>query len=196
MKTLSLRSTALWALLTISAAFNFLQGIRISELERVNEMSRQTQRLVIGSDAPDLEYTGQIEQPVRIDFSNRPRPTLVYFYTERCHWCSVNSPNFVRLSEQLTDRYEIISVCIKLQPDDCRDTPEKLLNNVSSLPGVSVDIVRQFDVTATPTLVSISSSGKVERIWKGAFSGERRSEMENFLGVQLEDVPTDISSRW
>lgn len=183
-----------WVLLLVSAALNSVLGLRVSELENANRLLSQSRRLVIGSAAPPLEYVDSSQKIGKIQFQTINRPSLLYFYADRCYWCAANWKSFSQLIERLKGRYEIHVICVSTGDEHCNDTVKPDFGDyVKTHERVSLGSIREFDVSATPTLISLTDKGRVDRIWKGAFSGERRRDLESHFNVVLPEITLETT---
>jgi hypothetical protein len=54
----------------------------------------------------------------------------------------------------------------------------------------SAEAVSVYKMDRTPQTLILSSSGHLERVWRGAFAGPQQAEVERYFGVRLPQVST------
>lgn len=93
------------------------------------------------------------------------RKTVLLALQTTCHFCTESAPFYRKLSERVSG---VRIVAVLPQPVD---VSRRYLSEI----GVPIREVRQMrlaelKVSATPTIVLIDGSGKVERVWVGRMS--------------------------
>lgn len=170
---------ALVSLLILSLLWNAVQ---------LTDRRRSDESLVIGGLLGPIAALDPGGSWVTIRFPPETR-TLLYVFSPRCSWCDANLPAIQQLSEHLDD----ITV-IGLSTADST-LPAYLARAKLSFPVYSTTIetmnVRGF--TATPTTLLLDASGRIERIWRGAYVGETRSAIEAVFGLTFAGLPEQIS---
>lgn len=191
-KTTSVPSIILMVLLGISSILSVFLGVSISALRESNALLRQSRRLVVGSKVSGMDIQDLSGVPVTIDYEVSQGQTILYFYSGNCHWCNVNWPAMRTFGEKLSSGYKIYAICIDLELEKCRETaPVDELSGISVLRTVSPEPLIQLDISATPTMIVVSKDQKVDKIWKGVFAGERKSEVQEYFKIELPNLQID-----
>jgi len=69
-----------------------------------------------------------------------------------------------------------------------QDLKEYLIKEKLSIPvyaDIKPDVRSAYQLGGTPETIVISRDNKVMRVWRGAYEGALKQEIENFLQVQL-----------
>jgi len=112
------------------------------------------------------------------------QPTVLYILSPSCEWFKRNQPNIVALASAKRAQYRFIGVSIS-----ARDM--KTFWETSSLP-FPIYVVTSPEYLKdsgfgdlTPQTVLVSSEGKVQKVWLGAYEGKEQEDLERFFGVRL-----------
>lgn len=171
-------------ILTLSLTCNVAQGWYLRNLRSAMAMSR-----------PPLEKkTGQMVTPLNAaSFSGNlstiqlsGQRTILYIFDPNCHWCALNLSSIKSLSSSTSGHYRVIGIS-----RTSTGLADYLQENKLPFP-VFVDTQRtdyaQLDFVGTPQTVLISSDGKVEHNWPGAYMGETKKAVESYFKAKLPDI--------
>lgn len=176
-------------LLTISVALNLLLSLEVYRKRELVHLLKENRKLTLGEVVSPLIGTDTKGDQVTIDLGSRAIPTVLYYSSSTCYWCSVNSANLEALAQQAEGRYNLMFL-----------SAEKSLEaDISALSGTKTSILFDpaiesklaLDLTSTPTTLLVSAKGEVRKIWRGAYGGERRVDIEETLGIKLPGVPDE-----
>ena len=177
------RRTLLW-LLVGSLVFNLGLGW---ELWRVNARR---------AGVPFQLQAGTVVEPIRalridgvsetIDYGASTVPTILYVFTPPCNWCERNVPSIRALGELAAPRFRFVG--ISLSSEGLAEYMRKNPLPFSVYSGLSEETRRKYGLGATPMTILIDREGRVRRVWRGAFSGKTRSEIETYFSVKLPQL--------
>ncbi len=54
---------------------------------------------------------------------------------------------------------------------------------------LSLDTLKTYKLGGTPQTLVISSEGRVQKTWMGAYMGDTKKDIEAFFNVRLPDLP-------
>lgn len=179
MKLLS--TIALPAVLLMSAALNIFQMQQIRQ-------GGATEGLQPGQAAAPVTVSTLEGQRVEL-YIGKGQPTLLYVFSPRCGWCTRNRDNMVELEAQLRDRYRFAGISLSERGLEEYLTENPLPFKVYKNP--SAETLLGYAMGGTPQTILISSDGKIQRVWSGAYAGETAKEIEQTLGVRLPGLTDD-----
>ena len=109
-----------------------------------------------------------------LDWSQR-RHTLVLALNTGCHFCEQSVPFYQKLASAQQPIREDLGVVAVFpnDPDMVRDFMTRVNLRIRSVSAVPLDKLR---VDATPTIILVNSSGRVERSWVGTLTS--REELD------------------
>ena len=163
------------ALLVGSAALNVVQAHIVKSYTQPAPL--QPAR---GSVAPPLAVRSRDGRPVEIRFEGRP--TVLYYFSPSCGWCEKNWPSVNALAAAVQGRYRFIGLSASA------DLTAFLKNHKVSFDlytDVTAEAIRQYHLGGTPRTVVVSSEGRIEHIWDGAYVASQQHEVEREFGVIL-----------
>jgi peroxiredoxin len=173
----------LGALLLTSTFLNVLQARHIKEIN--DNTLAGNPPIPLGSSMPPLDVKDLSGREFRLDYGESRLPTVVYVFSPSCGWCERNSTNVRALVSQAKSKYRFIGLSL---------TSHGLGNYLEAhdvdFPTYSdpSDASRsQYHLYSTPTTFVIARSGKLLKIWAGAYLGQTRSDIEHFFSVQLPE---------
>lgn len=121
-----------------------------------------------------------------ITYSSDPRPTVIYAFSPSCKWCARNYDNLQHLIKEKSANYRFVAVSL---------SDEGLNNYVAThqlaIPiytGLSEDVEKKYRLGVTPDTIVISPQGRVLGNWLGAYSGQQKSQVEEFFHVSLPGI--------
>jgi hypothetical protein len=122
--------------------------------------------------------------PALPDYSWESNPrTLVLALQVGCRYCEDSAPFYRRLAD-LQSRGELLAHAIAIFPDpgtsiDDLDTSERL--DLESRAGVRFT---ELGIRGTPTLLLVSSAGRVLHVWNGQLTSDREATLIELLRAQ------------
>lgn len=126
-------------------------------------------------------------KPVRVNFADDTRPTVLYVLSPQCGWCKRNEANMKALYAADSDKYRFVGVSLvsqnlaKYVSDKREPFPVYLLG--------SKDVAAQLHVAGTPETIVVGSDGKVIHAWEGVYIQKNQAEVEKYFGVKLPGLP-------
>jgi hypothetical protein len=145
---------------------------------------------VVGMTVPELDLRTADARPVHIKYADLATPTVLYLVAPTCRWCLRNRSSIASLAHTLGSRARFVGVSVLATDPKAYATfvrSEELPFPIYS--GLSEAGARKLRVRSTPTTIVVSSAGVVVRVWEGAFSGLTKTQIEQFFGVQLPELP-------
>lgn len=171
-------------LLICSATLNFLTGAKLQRVNNVLRLMRSEARLAAGAALPPVTARNVSGHLVTISYDQSDLPTVLYIFSPLCGWCTKNTANIKALADQ-ADKFRLIA--LSLSPANLR---EYVLQHSLNFPvyEVSADTALTYRLGTTPQTIVVSPEGQVLRIWDGAYEGELKREIENYLKVRLPGI--------
>lgn len=126
-------------------------------------------------------------KPVRVNFADDSRPTVLYVLSPQCGWCKRNEGNMKALYAAAGDKYRFIGVSLvpenlaKYIADKHEPFPVYLLS--------SKDVGAQLHVIGTPETIVVGPDARVIHAWEGVYIRQNQAEVENYFGVKLPGLP-------
>lgn len=185
-----------WApvvLLTCSVGINLLLGLRVSKLEHGIESLEFGNGLYVGTTVPPIKGRLLGAHPGGLDFSRSKVPTLLYVFRPDCGWCEKNLSNLRALIAASGPRYRIVGLSLPSA------TSLNLYLQMTELrfpvyADVSEDSIEAYRLGGTPETILVSPQSKVLGSWIGAYRGPLLTDIENHLGVRLQECCQAVSS--
>jgi thiol-disulfide isomerase/thioredoxin len=138
--------------------------------------------LTLGSKVSNLGGADIMGRPVSVDFPS-DRSTVLYVFSPSCGFCRKNERSAERLADALGGNTRFVAVSLD------RDGLFEWLNLVRPHFAVVTDLsyrtYQAYRFESTPTTVAVSAGGVVEGVWKGAYVGENKNQIEAKFGVHL-----------
>jgi peroxiredoxin len=161
---------------------NGFQGSRILKLEdliagRRNPGPREGE-IVTGFNATSLN--GGVQ---RIEFSSSSHPTLLYVFSPSCVWCERNSPAVGALARQVSGRYRVIGLSVSSERVKEFVAQHHIEFPVYTEPPAA--IVKAYELGVTPETIMVSTNGRIDCVWTGAYQNSIKASIEQFLSVRL-----------
>ncbi|MBL8150638.1 MAG: TlpA family protein disulfide reductase [Blastocatellia bacterium] len=147
----------------------------------------QPKRLQIGDKLQSFRVEGLTEDSVEVNFSNSGYKKVFLFFTPECPYCQQQLPYWKTLLEKADkNRFEIIG----LLPES--EDREKAKGYVKSLEYGNLrvalappELLKSYQLSATPTTVIASSDGTVEELFAGSWGEQEVAKVEKIFGVEL-----------
>lgn len=160
--------------------------ISVFELEKSKgreALILSNRQLTIGESAAILKARDHKGEEVSYDFSKRQVPTVLYLLSSTCHWCEQNEVNFNELASQAPGKYQLLTLSLE-KATDAESIPPFGSHNLY-LFEPSVESRLSLNLNSTPATLMFSPDGELKKIWKGAYSDERKADIEKVLGIHL-----------
>lgn len=169
----------LLVLLALSLALNVWLGLKV----RATRSAPPAEiKLRVGDTLPPLAVTDAAGQPATLRSGDDPRPTVYYLYSHTCGWCRRNAPAVSALARQAEPRYRILGLCLGT-PAACarreEDPPFPLYA------GLKPAQIAELGLGAVPQTIVVSPGGTVAQIFRGAWVGAQRDDVQSFFKVEL-----------
>lgn len=184
------RITALLAaLLVCSLALDLVLYARIMTLQRILRTMTESSNvsrapaLSAGDWAPAVEGVERDGSPVVIEMANTALPTLLYAFSPTCPFCTRNLDNVSALAVHSAGRYRMIGIAL-----DEVGLDEYLRQTHISIPVItrpSRATRSAYNLNATPITILVSRTGRVERVWRGAFREDIAADVGRVLGLTV-----------
>jgi peroxiredoxin len=174
-------------LLVLSTGVNGALAWRVVSLSARLQGSAGPPPLSPGSLVPPLTGKDVNGAPMTIEYSRAPQGTLVYSFAVNCGWCKKNLNNIKALTAAISPAYRVVGLANgpgALKP--------YLQQNQISFPvmtDASKVTVSAYKLRGTPQTFLISPTGKVLRVWTGAYGGSLKTEIEGYFKVKLPGLP-------
>jgi peroxiredoxin len=172
----------LLAILIGSLGINVYFGIR--KQPQVVQSSRP-EALAVGTQAPSFEGQTLDGAATKIDYARNQQGTLLYVFSPTCVWCERNLANITAIVKARPDVH-VVGVALG-PPLDAKDA--------AKLPFAAIlrpvmETAREYKLGGTPTTILISPSGKVLKVWPGAYTGPVAADVSKALAVTLPGLVT------
>lgn len=169
--------------LICSSIINLLLVSEITSLRNTLGVVKSEGRLAIGSYVKAFSAKAMDENPTTINYSDMGVPTILYIFTPKCSWCLRNIQNIKATAQQTTGRFRLIGVSLSSE-----NLKEYILQHDLTIPifaEPSDETKTNYKLGGTPQTFIISPEGRVVKIWSGAYMGNLKSEIDNYLQVKL-----------
>jgi peroxiredoxin len=169
------------AVLVGSLTLNVVLGWKVGSFTTNKQALRRAsvQEHILLPAIPALTLEGTREW---ITFSDS-RPTVLYILSPSCSWCERNEANIEKLALEKNSQYRFVGLSISGV-----NLQEYVSTRSLPFPVVLVDskeLIQQLGLGISPQTVVISSDGRVQKVWTGAFQDKQLEEIERFFGVEL-----------
>jgi len=161
-----------------SASLNAIQMREISKL-------RESSSTYNGVEAVPITAKDPSGASAKIEFPG-PVPTIVYVFSPQCGWCERNWPSFRALAERVRGPYRVVALSLT-----SRGLAEHIEGLDLSFPvyfNPAPESQAAYRMGTTPQTLVVSASGRVERVWVGAYAGSVKEDVERFFNVTLPAV--------
>jgi hypothetical protein len=120
------------------------------------------------------------------------RPTLLYVFQPACVWCSRNRDNLQTVLEHASN-YRVIGLSLTQ-----RGLKDYVARNGYKFPVYvppNQKSIAQLKLHATPETLIVSPSGRVEKVWIGAYGGKMKNDIESTFGITLAGLERQQATR-
>lgn len=178
----------LLSLLAASLAVNVYQFAHRGSQTPIDP--RMASQLRKGDKLSSLETGGP---PNSATISLHGQPTVLYVTSPTCGWCRVNEPAIRALHAQAGNRWRFVGVSFVEEGSKQSDSL------VSPLPFTTYVVNRTKSsfgkrIAGTPTTAVLSEEGVVVQAWPGAYVGETKHSIEQFLQATLPAIELPTAS--
>jgi hypothetical protein len=170
-------------LLCISVVMNVMLARRNKALSTALLSTKVEQSLAIGSTLPPIEAFDLAHKLHVLQYEPSKPPTVFYVFSPQCGWCAKNASSVRVLSQSIKGRYRLIGLSLSSAGLD-----EYVAQQGMDFPvytNLSPQSVAAYHLSGTPTTLVVSAEGKLLREWKGAYMGDSKREIEEYLEVSL-----------
>ncbi|HEY5380981.1 MAG TPA: TlpA disulfide reductase family protein [Acidobacteriaceae bacterium] len=126
-------------------------------------------------------------KPVRVNFADDTRPTVLYVLSPQCGWCKRNEANMKALYAADSDKYRFVGVSLVSQNLAQYVSDKREPFPVYLLP--SKDVMEKLHVIGTPETIVVGPDAKVIHAWSGVYIQQNQPEVEKYFGVKLPGLP-------
>jgi hypothetical protein len=109
-------------------------------------------------------------------------PTVFYVFSPSCHWCAKNEKNIVALAMRGRG-YRFVGVALRSDGLDQYVGEKHLPFEIVAVP--AWDTQYHYGLGATPMTIVTGANGRVDQVWRGAYSDETATTVQAVFGIQL-----------
>jgi hypothetical protein len=164
-------------LLLVSSAVNVLQAQRISSLLSATK----TRSSIVGQKASEVLGVTTDGRKTVVTFKER-LPTVLYYFSPTCGWCSKNWMNVQALSAASGGRYRVVAVSSEM---GLAGYVRKHQLALEVIEGIGENVRASYGFYGTPHTVVVDGDGLVTHEWRGAYAPRISREVEELFGVVL-----------
>jgi hypothetical protein len=110
---------------------------------------------------------------------------LVLAWKSQCQYCAESAGFYRELAKVVRDSQDRLSLVV-MTTDAQQPSVEALQSlgiSVSKVVTVTPQQQQEYKVLGTPTLIALSSSGLVEKVWMGKLNDDRQKEVFDFIAA-------------
>lgn len=152
----------------------------------IARMVKEPEFLKPGQQAPPFAAKNLSGQRQVLNYADHAKTVLLVFLTQ-CEACERSLPYWREIKTACArNQYQIFGISL----DDGPKTNVFLMSNGLNFEAfVDIDAKTReaYKLSLTPQTIVIDNSGKVERIWPGAFRRETKLEVEEYFGISVVD---------
>lgn len=184
-------SAAFWVVLRSLAVANGLLIRQNMQMRRALDAYRPRQ-LEVGAAVRPFTATALDGSPLGVSYDDAGPKKVMLYFTRTCPYCRQQFANWRRILERVDSvRFEVIGLVDEAED---RSLLEDYLRAVgcgtdSTTPlrvaFVPKDVRRDYKLTATPVTLLVSSDGKVEKNWPGAWGETEKADAALSLGLDF-----------
>ncbi len=175
-------------LLSLSLATNVVLAVSVMRLAGRSSPSTAPARepLRAGVTLPALSASAPDGQRVKIAFGPADSlPTLLYVFAPDCRWCAKNATNMRAVFDAARATHRIVALSLTA---DVGSEMGELPSHVRVLVQPNRETFEAYHLGPTPMTVVVSPTGRVTKVWTGAFEGQSKKEVEGYFAVKLADA--------
>ncbi len=144
---------------------------------------QQSSELKPGATVSELHGVDTKGSEVEIGYGHDARKTVILVFSPDCDYCTQNMPAWKKILSDI-DHNSFRVVAVSLVAKGAKEYAAE--HNLTSIPVIEKMYTTGADtykMGTTPETILIDSSGRVERVWKGALDAELQKEVNQSLGV-------------
>lgn len=186
MRWLGSHSSILTVMLICSAVLNVLlaQKVReVTEVSRLLQLRLNSPVLVPGAKAPEFWANDLEGKKVFLNYADVTMPTVIYVFTPDCHWCARNHENIQSLATSTSGRFRFVGISLTDEDIDSYLGRNKMSFQIYQTPSDDVSVA--YGLNSTPSTIVVSTSGNIVHYWRGAYTGDMQTEIEEFFQTKL-----------
>lgn len=182
----TLHTSIIFGLLIGSTLLNVFQARKVSQLRNALVVLKSEGRLSEGSTVPAIDARDAYKNTAKLTYESDGPPTVLYVFSPSCIWCSRNLDSVKTLAKSLkgTHRFATIS----LSEDKLQEYIAEKDFQFPVYAGLTPKTLMAYKLGGTPQTMVLSSDGRVQKNWMGAYAGETKSEIESYFNIQLPDI--------
>jgi peroxiredoxin len=152
----------------------------------IARITKPPEFLRLGQQVPPFTAHSLSGQQHRVNYADSAKTVLLVFSIQ-CPACERVLPYWKKINEACDrDQHQIFGVSL----DDATKTGVFLASNdlrLEALVDVGTEMREAYKLYLTPQTMVIDNNGKVEKIWSGVFSQEKKLEVESYFGLSMGD---------
>lgn len=167
-------------LLMLSVGVNVMQARRLKAIVDANKSVVSS----VGHPVVPVRGYSLSGEPV-IELVAKDVPTVLYYFSPSCAWCTRNWDNIRALERGANGRYRVLLVT------RARDVASYLKEHgltFDVVEGIGESVVEAYKLSGTPQTLVASIEGIVTHEWRGAFTPRIERQIEELFGVSLPGV--------
>lgn len=169
--------------LVVSLGLNAALSVVLLGRTPISSPAKSTRPVpAIGKILPPLELKQKDGSRVVVKLDTDARRSLIYVIAPGCIWCARNLAN---IATALKTTQPIRTILVSLASPN---TPDPLLDQLKFSEiyyQPSVATMTAYGLGGTPQSMIIAPTGKLEKLWLGAYTGNTVEDIESFFGVTL-----------
>jgi len=172
--------------LLCSLVLNILLAWKLERVRGVYLKAMGDRSLIAGTLVPTIVGKDVQGRPASIIYNESPVPTVLYFFSPDCGWCTRNLPNLKALAENSHGKYRLIGISLSVEK-----LQDYILENNLDLPilcEIPSSLKATYKLGGTPETIVVSPDGQVLKTWSGAYNGLLRGRIEDYFGIHLPGI--------
>jgi hypothetical protein len=179
-----MRQTALLVLLLAgSSVVNVLQWQKTERLNKTFAQAEAISPLLPGDLVPAMSGVTNSGTTLEIVSDRMPRDRVIYWISARCKWSTLNERSFRRLYDLKHNEFDFVAV--SALPEALTEAQSLWTPPYRLVGPPPTELQQQARLQETPSTVVVGPDRKLLRVWKGAYIGKIKSEVERFFHITL-----------
>lgn len=116
------------------------------------------------------------------------KPTVIYFLSPTCSWCSKNHATISTLGLRAAERFRFVGLVRDAHRSDVSAYLRRYPLPFDVYLVSDESWLSRNDLVGTPSTLVVDTTARVTHVWHGAFTGEGQREVEALFHVQLPGV--------
>lgn len=179
----SLYICAATILVAASVLTNVALSVKVTMLKGTISAIKERGQLNVGSLVPPIQAKSLDEIPVSITYNGTGLSTVLYVFSPSCGWCARNLANVKDLAQQVDGRFRFVA--LSLSDDKLREYVTDKQLNFNVYGGISSETRSAYKLGGTPETIVVSSDGRVQKVWYGAYVPDTAQDVEKYFHAQL-----------